>query len=281
MRHIRKLIMQSLILPTCYIQRLKKWIPTEARAFRYKQIAPSIILLILESKKFLTIWQRTHNIALRPRINALKQQIDSAIKNQLSNTWQRTLQGPDPIIPMMHGESEKKTWNSTNIIRHLKLNDRSAVAREEKVNLFADTLQDFFTTNPEVDSNFSKLNIKNTVRNFLGPPNKLQSKRVENSSSQTSQSSWTRCQTAHSIKDLPLTALKFTPTLCNASITNNYYPPHWRVPKIMMLLKPEKDNFSSLNYRPISLLNSLADVTEKIEFSIKRIKFNKGRLIRI
>jgi hypothetical protein len=34
-----------------------------------------------QSNKLRTLWQRTHNIALRPRINALKQQIETAINN--------------------------------------------------------------------------------------------------------------------------------------------------------------------------------------------------------
>jgi hypothetical protein len=40
--------------------------------------------------KLRTLWQRTHNIILHPLIDALKQEIDSAIKDQVSNTWQRT-----------------------------------------------------------------------------------------------------------------------------------------------------------------------------------------------
>jgi hypothetical protein len=42
-----------------------------------------------------TQWQRTRDITLLPLINSLKEQIRvySAIKEQLSKTWQKTLQG--------------------------------------------------------------------------------------------------------------------------------------------------------------------------------------------
>jgi hypothetical protein len=130
------------------------------------QIAPSTRLLILERNKLRTLRQRTHNIALRPRINALKQQIETAINNQLSNTWQHTFQGLDT-------DNIQDTWrivrhltNNTNNISPLKLHDRSAVTNQEKVNLFADTLQDIFTANPDTDPNFSKV-IEKTVKNFL------------------------------------------------------------------------------------------------------------------
>jgi hypothetical protein len=55
--------------------------------------------------------------------------------------------------------------NDTNNIPPLKLNNRSAITNQEKVDLFADTLQDIFTTNPDGDANFSKVT-QITVRSF-------------------------------------------------------------------------------------------------------------------
>lgn len=52
--------------------------------------------------------------------------------------------------------------------RLLRLNDISAVTRQEKANLFADTLNDTFTINPDVNSNSSKVT-ESTVRKFLKP----------------------------------------------------------------------------------------------------------------
>jgi hypothetical protein len=43
-------------------------------------IAPSTRLLIQKRNKLRALWQSTHNIALCHRINALKQQIRTAIK---------------------------------------------------------------------------------------------------------------------------------------------------------------------------------------------------------
>jgi hypothetical protein len=60
------------------------------------QIATSTRVLIQKRNKLRTQWQRTHDITLRPLINSLKEQIDSAIKEQLSNTWQKHYQGWTP-----------------------------------------------------------------------------------------------------------------------------------------------------------------------------------------
>jgi hypothetical protein len=70
-------------------------IPLKKRTFKSMQIATSTSLLIQKRNKLQAQWQRTHDITLRPLINSLKEQIDSAIKQQLSNSWQKTLQGLD------------------------------------------------------------------------------------------------------------------------------------------------------------------------------------------
>jgi hypothetical protein len=59
------------------------------------QITISTRTLIQKRNKLRAQWQRTHVITLRTFINSLKEQIDSAIKEQVSNTWQKTLQGLD------------------------------------------------------------------------------------------------------------------------------------------------------------------------------------------
>jgi hypothetical protein len=60
------------------------------RTFRSMQITTSTRTLIQKRNKLRAQWQRTHDITLRPLINSVKEQIDSAIKEQLSNTWQKT-----------------------------------------------------------------------------------------------------------------------------------------------------------------------------------------------
>jgi hypothetical protein len=73
----------------------QKSVPLSTRKFRSMEIALSTRVLIQERNKLRILWQRTHNIALRPRINALKQKIDTAIKHQLCNNWHHTLQSLD------------------------------------------------------------------------------------------------------------------------------------------------------------------------------------------
>jgi hypothetical protein len=70
------------------------------------QIATSTRILIKKRNKIRKQWQRIHYIILRPLINSLKVQIESAIKEQLSNTWQKTLQ-------RLATNNMKGTWRIT------------------------------------------------------------------------------------------------------------------------------------------------------------------------
>jgi hypothetical protein len=60
----------------------------------------------------------------------------------------------------------KHLTNDNSNIPPLKLNDKSAVTQQEKVNFFADTLQEIFTTNLDRNPEFSKAT-EHTVMNFL------------------------------------------------------------------------------------------------------------------
>jgi hypothetical protein len=70
------------------------------------QIATSTRVLNQKRKKFWRQWQGSHDITLRPFINSLKEQMDSAIKEQLSNTWQK-------ILPGLDSNNMRDTWRIT------------------------------------------------------------------------------------------------------------------------------------------------------------------------
>jgi hypothetical protein len=63
-------------------------IPLKRRNFRSMKSATSAHLLIQIKNKPRKQWQRTHDIALRLLINSLKEQIDSVIREHLSNARQ-------------------------------------------------------------------------------------------------------------------------------------------------------------------------------------------------
>jgi hypothetical protein len=92
---------------------------------------------------------------LRPLIKSLKQEIDSAIKDQVSNTWQQTLQSLDTTNTKDTWRITKSLTNTSLKIPPLKHNGKAAITNQEKVNMFEDTLEEIFKTNPDVDTNFT------------------------------------------------------------------------------------------------------------------------------
>jgi hypothetical protein len=78
------------------------------------------------------------------------------------------------------------------------------------------------------------------------------------------------------LQHLPRLALKFIAKIFNSPLALNYFPALWKVAKIIMLPNPGKDHSSPLNYRPISLLNLLAKLFEKI--ILKRLNFQLREL---
>jgi hypothetical protein len=140
---------------------------------------------------------------------------------------------------------------------------------------FCDIFEHVFTTNPDVDHYFT-VNIEQEVNYFL---KHTLADRVRTTN--LFEIAWifhhlkprkaAGPDEMKNIIHLPRPALKFIAKIFNSSLALNYFPTPWKVAKIIMLPKPGKDHSSPLKYRPISLLNSLAKLFEKI--ILKRLNF--------
>jgi hypothetical protein len=257
-------------------------IPRKCKTFSSMQIATSTRILIQKINKLRAQWHRTHDVTLRPLINSLKEQIDSAIKNHVSNSWQKTLQGLD-------SNNMNDTWRITksltkdfHITPPFTFNGKTANTTEEKLKTFADTLEHIFTTNPIVDHSFT-VSTERVVNDFLQQP---LTDRVRHTNH--FEIAWIvrhlkprKAAGPDGIQNiilqhLPRSVLKFIAKIFNTSLALNYFPASWKVAKIIMLPKPGKDHTSPLNYRPISLLNSLGKLFEKI--ILKRLTFQLRKL---
>jgi hypothetical protein len=73
-------------LSNTIISAARHAIPLKSSSYSLLQIASSTLTLIQKRNRLRSLWQRTHDLSLRPLINSLKYQIDSAIKQQVSYT---------------------------------------------------------------------------------------------------------------------------------------------------------------------------------------------------
>jgi hypothetical protein len=113
-----------------------------------------------------TQWKRTNNITLRSLINSLKEQMVSAIEEQLSNTWQKTIQKVGTTNTKDTWSTHRCLTNTNPNIPPLTINRKTAITIEEKLNAFADNLKQIFTINPDIHHTFT-VSTEHSVNDFL------------------------------------------------------------------------------------------------------------------
>jgi hypothetical protein len=66
------------------------------------------------------------------------------------------------------------------------------------------------------------------------------------------------------LRHLPKTAITFITKLFNAVPCRQYFSPAWKLARVIFILKPGKDTTLPSSYRPISLLDAVGKLFEKI-----------------
>jgi hypothetical protein len=66
------------------------------------------------------------------------------------------------------------------------------------------------------------------------------------------------------LKELPKNGIQAITQIYNAIFRLEYFPCHWKIGQIIMIVKPGKTPTEVTSYRPISLLPILSKIREKI-----------------
>jgi hypothetical protein len=266
---IREIDVEATHLTDIILMADRQAIPLKTSSYSSLQISASTRALIQKRNRLRNRWQRTHDIALRPIINSLKDEIDFAIKQQVSDSWSQSLQA-------LNTTNMRDTWRITKRLTReplnitpLTYNGFTAITIPDKLKAFADSLQKAFTANPDNNKHFT-LHIEQLVQDFLHQPFSGRERPTN-----PSEVAWLirhiRPRSAPGpdgiqnivLQHLPQAAFKFIATLFNKSLALSYFPSQWKVAKLLMFPKPGKDLTSPINYRPIRLLNSLGKIFEK------------------
>ena len=228
-------------------------------------------------------WQRNHtNLSHKREMNRLREEIRNEIKNHESEKWDSTLENLDP-------RNMKEIWDISKRVKYvhtplppLTYNNQTATTAKEKVNTFAETLSQTFTPGPIIDNKFNK-QTEDMVTAFIKEKQKTKIR-----PSSVPEVIW---QIRHLkdrkspgpdeiqnlvLKNLPNSALKSLTNIINAIFKLQYFPKPWKTGNILLFPKHGKDLHHPENYRPITLLNTMSKVAEKI--INKRLRYNLKQL---
>lgn len=219
-------------------------------------------------------WNRHHRPVTKSLINYLSKSIASDID------WLKNRRFGLMLENVNTRDGSNKLWKTAKIIKNqikytppLKSNGKVFLTDNEK----AEALSDQFAKSHEITLNYRNRKIDKEVGDSINllhssPPNAMDAailtkpteircsiKRLKNKKAPGPD------QIPNVLlKKLPLKAIVFITYIFNACLHLSYFPDNWKEAVVTAIPKPEKDLSIPVSYRPISLLNSLSKIFEKI-----------------
>ena len=215
-------------------------------------------------------FQRTRDPRYKNQINNLRKLIKREIINHKQQTWQdkvarlqiadnsiwkvtKNLTRPYTPTPSLHGENGL-VYSST-----------------DKANALADSLEKSFQPNTTPADPLHDRNVKRIVTDFFDRghniiPKSIKKKKIVAIIKKLKPFKASGPDNIQNIllKNLPDEAIAYLTQIINCIIKLAHFPQCWKSARVVCLPKPGKDPKFPQNYRPISLLNTMAKITESV-----------------
>lgn len=228
-------------------------------------------------------WQRTHTSPekrqIKSELNKMQKLIDKMVSHDINERWSKQLQN----IP----KGGKKVWNlakkfrgkTDSTVNKIKINGSISSGDYERANCLAK----IFEKSHSITAHFTHANdvtVRNTVTNFnvfsflnyevplidiVEVINIIKSMKPFKSPGPDTIPNVL-------LKNLPLSAVKWITDTFNNCIKFSYWPSSFKIAKVIPILKANKPPTDPHSYRPISLLNSVGKILEKIIY-VRLINF--------
>ena len=254
-------------------------------------LPPFIRELIKEKRKTRKLYQQSRRQHYKTEYNRLNKQIKILIKQEHKNNWE------NKCNDLELKENQNNTWKQMKSMLGLKpakikyptlitLDNNNkkikSTTTTQKIQTLTDTFKNIFTydnTKPYFD-NKHKTHTETELTNHVDktstlkeiPPNYKDSeyaitkKDIENTIDKlnTKKANGPDKISNKVIKYLKPTLTNILHTLYNISWQKGYHSNNWKIPLTILFNKPDKPPSNPSNYRPISLINNLSKILEKI-----------------
>lgn len=238
-----------------------------------KFVIPELETLLKYKRQIRRRYVRYRNPEDKTELNFLTKKVHTTIQNfriqQLDNDVKEAI-SKNNIWPVI------KRFKPKTKIRSNAIQGRYGIvfSPHEKAQAIADVLQHQFQPNPSCDTNDIRTfhrEIRATVANFLkykpetniNPATTSEIKQIIKQSN-PKKAPGPDCITFETLRNLPHKCIKYIKNLFNSALDLNYFPLPWKISNIVTIPKPGKNPLLPENRRPISLINTLGKVYERI-----------------
>jgi hypothetical protein len=231
---------------------------------------PQLTNLINNKNRARKNWQRHRTPLNKTIMNNAQELVKKYVRDKNNKSWNNYI-----ISLSTHDNSiwraAKRFKNQFSIIPPLKDNDNNthAYTDDQKANLIANCLKNQFTLNPTPQNNIdnivqTSLNLFHSTEiqpyNPLVVPSMVQHiiKKIPKRKSPGIDGI-----TPTILKHLPMKYIFKITKIINHIFILTHFPSNWKNSLIIPILKPNKNKFDPISYRPISLLNTISKIVEK------------------
>jgi hypothetical protein len=227
-----------------------------------------IIMLINRKNKFRKFWQQTRNKLYKRQANQLKTIIADKISSHNTEKWSKLLHKLN-IADNSVWQLRKKLNNQSIQTPPLHGKRGMVFSPTDKANCIADTLESITRNNENLGINFEnaiKLELNNAPLNDNIKPEHTHIKEITCAikAMRPNKAPGPDLITNLVLRNLSRKALNFIKHIINAMFQLSYFPDQWKEAVVLPIPKPNKPHNMPQNYRPISLLNTLSKIAEKI-----------------
>lgn len=246
------------------------------------ELPADIIELIKIKNKIRRKWQKRRRRTIKTALNNLINTIGNLIKEYRNQQWEKKLQHVNENSNDVWTTARKFTKKFTRIHFIHSSNNGLVYSASEKANAIADTFEQTHLQNIDMGNDIHEKQVNRLTRHIpsskdekieLVKPSEIL--RIISRLKKSKAPGEDNIQN-EIIKSLTRKAIIVITKINNSILINKTYPKIWKTARMIVIPKPGKNPAFPQNLRPISLLNNLSKITEKIIYD-RIIKFLEER----